>query len=1327
MKNTFLSKITIATFSVLAVVLSFTGTVSAFDTEGTMSANTAPKFYCPPNLTCTPKTQVSGSSAGVWKNTAVYSTVAAPVIYPVSNSRNEKCYTFSKDLKFRNGGKKDRDNTPDVIALQTWLMGNGYDITALSRSGRITDRGYFGSATVAALMNYQEDQNIEPTGYFGPETRQKINDSCVGTKTESALISYITPISGNSGTQVTIFGSGFQKGNYVKVTGKAFEQNIIPSQSSKTQIVFNMPTLDAPNSTYDIQVGYGDLLSSRAQFTNGAVQSVGSASVTVNGQPTLALTYDGAQKEASLTATFNVTVNGGTSGVNIYRQGGGAQFVNQIGSSINANSITAGTLTPRTFPAVNTGTDGYGQTYYIIPANQAVEFQDVVTVNPKQLFAGTYYASLKTIWANQGTDLQKSFNMDVSINQTNNKTIIGEVSPYIMSVKVVSGGLIVISGQRLNNANIYIDGTLRDPVRVVRATDGTEISFRSPFTTDGQHNLYLNDPKTGQSNTFGFQVGSGNDQPWLNITSPSANPSITIKPMTALNVVWDSNYESRTVTVSIYDSLGKHFYDGNYPSRLGKNVQSLPPEATNLSNGSYGVAVADKNSLDSSGHPVSSGVLFNISNSIVIQPSLTPVVNYITPSFGTAGTDGENGDPGTVITIYGSNFLELYSLPIFIPNNGGPTQNMSPWSIASDGHSMKVPVPHYLPVGSYTVKVTNLGSASASTATSVNGASFTVTSGTQVSNNTISCRADYLCNTHGRTTCLVGQTWNGLLCLSPQDQTLKFSKNFSLNQVPTSLSLSITADNAYSVNINGRSVGMGNDYNYIDTYNIAPYVNQGNNTITITVVNEADSNTGNVTWATNPAGLIYKITGNGSTIASSDSSDQVSGHAAVSLSSTQVDHMWPSISGVSWIWDPTYVTRTNNNQSPVITGLNAPITLTAGQQGTWSVSAYDPSGYSLGYTVDWEDSYSCPPGNTCATRAALMTPIVQTSTFTHTYANSGSYTPRFTVRNSAGLTAETSATVQVGGVITPSNVDLVINNVVKADFHQYGFKMDICVNGSKSINDLKMEIPSLRYFPANISVFDSNGSEYKTDASGSGSIEYLKNGQCFNNFGVTLQSNQYAAYDQTKKATFRLDPDNIIPEINESNNTVVFSGPITPPTITVISPNGGEAPWQIGQQVKIRWQTVAMDTNVPTQLTIFDDRITDWQAASLFGSSPVLNYASLLSSTNGVNVYEYNFTVPQNFNGNLPQQYQNIFGGNHYKIDVNALIGGIAGTASQQIKTDQSDSPFTIATSSSSGAGGGGGGGGVSSTPVTYRPSQNTNDLSASIWNAVNEWKNSQR
>src|SRR5690606_9370510 len=124
----------------------------------------------------------------------------------------------------------------------------------------------------------------------------------------------------------------------------------------------------------------------------------------------------------------------------------------------------------------------------------------------------------------------------------------------------------------------------------------------------------------------------------------------------------------------------------------------------------------------------------------------------------------------------------------------------------------------------------------------------------------------------------------------------------------------------------------------------------------------------------------------------------------------------------------------------------------------------------------------------------------------------------------------------------------------------------------------------------------------------------------------------------------------------------------TQPWIEVISPNGGEV-YRAGDTLSIRWTTCNHPFNIDTLVALMDDRIPDWQTVSLFGSVPALNHATLVSSQGNQHTYEYSFVIPETFNGTLPPQYQNIYGGLHYKINV--VIGG-----PQQ--EDWSDDLFTI-------------------------------------------------
>lgn len=121
-------------------------------------------------------------------------------------------------------------------------------------------------------------------------------------------------------------------------------------------------------------------------------------------------------------------------------------------------------------------------------------------------------------------------------------------------------------------------------------------------------------------------------------------------------------------------------------------------------------------------------------------------------------------------------------------------------------------------------------------------------------------------------------------------------------------------------------------------------------------------------------------------------------------------------------------TPTPVSQPPVITGGTFPTTLQVNQTGTWTVNAYDPKNGSLSYSVNWGDvPYACQVGQPCV---KPMSTAIQSSTFTHSYSYSGTYTITFTVKNAAGLSAQTTSTVKVvtttpvcpaGYICTPPN------------------------------------------------------------------------------------------------------------------------------------------------------------------------------------------------------------------------------------------------------------------------------------------------------------------
>ncbi len=112
-------------------------------------------------------------------------------------------------------------------------------------------------------------------------------------------------------------------------------------------------------------------------------------------------------------------------------------------------------------------------------------------------------------------------------------------------------------------------------------------------------------------------------------------------------------------------------------------------------------------------------------------------------------------------------------------------------------------------------------------------------------------------------------------------------------------------------------------------------------------------------------------------------------------------------------YTPQYMCPINPVYSvPVVNQVSGPQSLQVNQDGTWTVLASDNFGGNLTYSVDWGDNQNFFPYYGAQT--SYMVPQ-QSSTFTHRYMNSGTYTATFTVTNSMGQSAKTSITVTVGG------------------------------------------------------------------------------------------------------------------------------------------------------------------------------------------------------------------------------------------------------------------------------------------------------------------------
>lgn len=144
---------------------------------------------------------------------------------------------------------------------------------------------------------------------------------------------------------------------------------------------------------------------------------------------------------------------------------------------------------------------------------------------------------------------------------------------------------------------------------------------------------------------------------------------------------------------------------------------------------------------------------------------------------------------------------------------------------------------------------------------------------------------------------------------------------------------------------------------------------------------------------------------------------------------------------------------------PVITSISGDTEVVVGEETEVMVKAYDPKNGSLSYSADWGDS------SDEALAAKMMTPIEQTSTFTHVYTEAGTYTATFTVENEAGKKVSSSLDITVAEA--PSDGDEPVISDIEAD---------------AGINDVM--IAWMTDEPATSKVYYSTSSSIDVDADG---------------------------------------------------------------------------------------------------------------------------------------------------------------------------------------------------------------------------------------------------
>jgi len=343
-----------------------------------------------------------------------------------------------------------------------------------------------------------------------------------------------------------------------------------------------------------------------------------------------------------------------------------------------------------------------------------------------------------------------------------------------------------------------------------------------------------------------------------------------------------------------------------------------------------------------------------------------------------------------------------------------------------------------------------------------------------------------------------------------------------------------------------------------------------------------------------------------------------------------------------------------SNQPPVISAVSGPIVLKVNEVGTWIVKASDPENGPLTYTVRWGDA-----GALQEIKSTYIQTYAQTVTFTHSYSQPGIYTPVFTVTDNQGFSARTSISVNVSAVPTASITVLSPNG---------GEKWEI--GSTQTIKWSSVNAPSGSW----VALFLTNGPFIAQGLPTTGSYswkiptEYCSGDVC----GFPLKSgNDYkieARLYTGPSLCLGLCPSST-PQptlLSRDYSDAPFSivaAPTPIPSITVLSPNGGEK-WEIGSTQTIKWSSV----NAPSG---------SWVALFLT-NGPFI--AQGLPTTGS-----YSWKIPTEYCSGDVCGFP-LKSGNDYKIEARLYTGpslclGLCPSSTPQptlLSRDYSDAPFSI-------------------------------------------------
>ena len=474
------------------------------------------------------ETSVAAAVIPVMKNQAVVTDIKAKVSYDSGHKESNLVVTSSvkitagaSDITLPGAGSfpvnlynktlKLQGPTLSLSVVSSNLKKNSTGVYVIKK-GTVASFTTAGQVNPAAMIAGQYEASVVAVVTEGGKLPVSTNKSKPVTVVGEASPFITIAGKGIYGTANKVSVNGVRLGKDIKVTiqNDTYSKTFSVSLKEKaTQFSFNLADYAVPPGSYSMFVTntkLGDTAgrSNNVGFTVLNQSKVIIAKVTPG---TLALSFDSAKKESLLSAPFSIKLKAANDDLAFNDASFYVVAQNEIGNQTPASVVI------KSISSVN-GTSTPAQPF-ILKAGSEATFNIVSGVNPQTLFAGPYTMSVIGLYpATQGTT--SPIAIQVQENKTNAVVIIGESSPYITAVNspVAVGKTVMISGLRMNGAQIFIDGEVLANVIVKGSLDGTSLSFDLPTTTtNGFHQLSVKSDAYGASNTVYFESTGGVDVP----------------------------------------------------------------------------------------------------------------------------------------------------------------------------------------------------------------------------------------------------------------------------------------------------------------------------------------------------------------------------------------------------------------------------------------------------------------------------------------------------------------------------------------------------------------------------------------------------------------------------------------------------------------------------------------------------------------------------------------------------------------------------------------------------------------------------------------------